>query len=164
MKLQKLSTFVIEQHTLYYCRKISLEQFHSRLMKYTNFTQTPITIGMFIPCIDGKPVEEPDFLDGSYDDNGYGDTDKRRYKKDLEAYQKAKEAVLFVGFKTKEHESKFSPQDYSVCEEDEILHVMWRVRGDERWVASRGLKTIEDLIPYNLTLTPSAVENVLGLR
>ena len=36
-----------------------------------------------------NPIEEPDFSDGTYDDNGFGDVDKRRYKTDLSEWQEA---------------------------------------------------------------------------
>lgn len=36
-----------------------------------------------------NPFEKPDFMDGSYDNNGFGDVDKRQYKKDLKEWQEA---------------------------------------------------------------------------
>ena len=56
-----------------------------------NFTQEYRPTHRYIP------LEKPDFFDGSYDDNGYGDVDKYQYHLDCKQYQKALDRVIFDG-------------------------------------------------------------------
>lgn len=64
--------------------------FTEKVINYANFLKQPLTLGMFVPCVDSVPIEEPSgihctSLDGTIEANRL-----------LEQYQQAKERVLFI--------------------------------------------------------------------
>lgn len=149
MKLISMTDFVLEQDDKVRKQQINSFKFTMSVTYYAIFLKQPLTLGMFVPCDeDGNVLEEPDFFDGSYDDNGYGDVDKIMFKECLKEYQQAKERVLFDGC-----EIKAIKDHYYVTKE-----------GNENifWASWNTLKTIEHLIQYNLTLTKTAIKQ-LGL-
>ncbi len=74
----------------------SHEKALSWIYNYANFLKQPLKLEMFVPCDnEGNVLEEPDFFSGDYDDNGFGDVDKFKYKNDIQEYNQAKEKILF---------------------------------------------------------------------
>ena len=70
--------------------------FRKRVINYANFLSQPLTLGMFVPCLNGVALKEPKdaskFMKGiEYDLINV----KKEYAKQLEQYQQAKERVLF---------------------------------------------------------------------
>ena len=57
-----------------------------RMINYANFLSQPLTIGMFVPCLDGVVLEEPIC---------YGVGDEQYFGSRMDEYQQAKERVLF---------------------------------------------------------------------
>ena len=108
------------------------------ILRYAHFLKQPLTLGMFVPCdedgnvLDCEPVNLG-MMKGNFSDI---------YLRDNYIYGQAKERVLFEGFDIKD--------GLSITDENSILHPFWNYDGV--WEISKGLKTIEDLIPYNLTL------------
>jgi hypothetical protein len=97
-------------------------------LKYANFLKQPLTIRMFVPCDDDENVlEEIKGFDPDIHSQYYA---SQIYQNHL--YNKAKEKVLFDGF----YISK-----YYITNGD--------LQIDDEWIQG---KTIENLIPYNLTL------------
>lgn len=67
---------------------------------YAQLMRNHLELGMFTPCVDGKPVEPPVDTDSKYeyveDEELLWDDDL--YQTDKEQYQQAKEQVLFDGW------------------------------------------------------------------
>lgn len=137
-----MTAFVKEQYELFIQDKITCEQFRERVWKFANFLSLTPEIWMFVPCklVDGVWVvlELPKVCIC---------TDLCSLCKE---YKLAKERCYFEGFEVKD--------GLSICDEHSILHIFWNYEG--KWKLSQGLKTIEDLIPYNLTLTATAQKEI----
>ncbi len=161
-------------------KELTLERYFELRHVYDWFLIKPLNLSMFTPCkkVEGKwiPIEEPDFMDGSYDDNGYGDTDKFQYKKDLKEYQQAKERVLFEGWVVDRAKHHYYPtnQPVFVSEGNSNKRLDWWFYADGNLYIDSDArapykieKTIEDLLRCNigsfLTLTPNA-EKQIGIN
>lgn len=134
--------------------------------KYAKFLRTPLELGMFVPCLDGVVLEEPEYFI-YYNDkfnhwqeskflNFFDDEyDFKDWEIECQKYQQAKERVLFEGFK--------------INNESDVFSELWRLSNGDFTVIfsnfhtrmeSKNLKTIEDLIPHNLTLTNNALKQI----
>ena len=119
-----------------------------RIMKYANFLKQPLKLGMFIPCDENTDILEipidiyykPDFNCQKFP--------QECYPSDIENYDLAINEVLFKGFSIEEHQLN----NYSVREENNILNVMWKFE-NENWRPANGIKTLEDLVQFNLDLS-----------
>jgi hypothetical protein len=122
-KLTSMVDFVLEKRKI---GKGTVADVLNSVFKYADVLKQPLKLGMFVPCDeDGNVLEEPTPEDILYDDNIY------------EQYQQAKERVLFEGNLTvKKH-----GENNVVYLNDSSFYTSWNKS-----------KTIEDLIPYNLTL------------
>jgi hypothetical protein len=138
MKLISMTDFVITQWSIDLTKKQ-----RERISKYANFLKQPHKKGMFVPC------DENDNLLNVCEIKSFrcGDCDC-----DFN-YQQAKERVLFDGFET----YKFSEEHIRFDYEDISLH--WY---NGSFDSFQGIlpKTIEDLVKYNLTLTPNVIKEL----
>lgn len=116
------------------------------ITNYAKFLKQPLTLGMFIPCDeDGKPLNEPKSSLIYKIQVGECSADEMRQNRE---YNQAKQRVLFESYqliyrfqkwkstliaKNKDGLGQFDIYDY---------------------------KTIEDLIPLNLTLTSNAIKQI----
>ena len=99
----------------------------------TFLTSVP-TLGMFVACdLEGNILEEPEFHEPN-NENEIGDYDELRHQ-----YQQAKSRVIFKGF---------DADGYSV--ENGRTDVFYKVANG--WLLYPAIKTIEDLVPYNLEM------------
>ncbi len=145
MKLISMTDFVLYQNENFKSDRFYQGQFKDNVVNYANFLKQPLKLEMFVPCDeDGYILTYPDFFDGSYDDNGFGDVDTYQYKKDSKEYQQAKEKVLFEGFELKE-ELEF------VCK--------FIYKGKEFNVLKHELP-IEWLVGDEVELTPNAIKQI----
>ena len=119
----------------------SVDKFN-RIVKHN---QTKLTLGDFIPCKDGKPLEKPDFMDGSYDDNGYGDVDKYQYKKDAKEYQQALDRVVYKGWFMRGETLENESNTHTI-----ILGAYTFILVGDNWVVTE-LKTRDDMAGFELT-------------
>ena len=72
-------------------RQVVKEYF--KLIDYAQFLSQPLTLGMFVPCIDGEPMEEPENYDIWL--MGYlNDVEQKDYIQ----FEQAQSRVLFEGF------------------------------------------------------------------
>jgi hypothetical protein len=150
MKLISMTDFVLEQKQSTSIKEkkfiddelISIE----KIRNYANFLKQPLTLGMFVPCDEeGNILEEPiDNLETKNCD------ELDSFNNLVVEYDKAKEHVLFEGFKINEN--------VSISCENLILYIFWNYSGT--WKLSHGIYTIEDLVEYNLTLTESAIKKI----
>jgi hypothetical protein len=151
MKLISMTQFVEQSHQMYTDGVKTAHEVLKMNYGYCLFLSRPLELGMFVPCDEeGNVLEEPDFLDGSYDDNGFGDVDKFRYKQDMLEYQQAKDSVLFD------------------CEEFEDEDDIRGVIND----GTDGTAELEDLTveeltlvwAYTIRLTPTALKQIELLK
>jgi len=113
------------------------DTFHDFYLKstyYANFLSQPLTLSMFLPCVDNVPLEEPikykNWCNYNYSGTDIGFKDEAECR----AYDKAKENVLFEGFELKGnnlYHNNFLFGDYNFLKD----------------------YNIEYLVKYNLTLT-----------
>ena len=133
MKLISMTEYVIEQeHKIYEEDMQFLNDRLCNIIKYAQFLQQPLTLGMFVPCVDGVPIEEPEseYCCSGLDCGCQGLPVCFEYYE----YQQAKEKVLFEGF-----------------EEWNSAQIMTMVNNSE---------TIEYLTKFNPTLTKSALKQI----
>ncbi len=111
----------------------SYEKDLAEIYNYANFLSQPLKLEMFVAVDDdGNVFEEPK-------ENEFLSSLKPHER---ETYQKALEKVIFEGFQIN--------NGLSISDEHCIFHPFWNYDGI--WKVSKGIKTIEDLIPFNLTL------------
>ena len=110
-----------------------------KVTKYANFLKQPLTLDMFIPCDDKGNVlkYETEYC--------LAKKGSERFERHVN-YWKAKEKVLFEGFMLDEFGLSTKYWVISILEDVEDICDY----------------TIEDLVGYNLTLTPYAIKQ-LGL-
>lgn len=106
---------------------------------YAIFLTQPLELWMFVPCDDkGNILKHP--IKPLH-------TDTKPHKMLLDEWVKAKERVLFKGFKiVKNH----IHQRLITTNDNKLTVFVYKKETD--WYPSHGLKTIEDLIQYNLEL------------
>ena len=116
--------------------------FRDKVNNYANFLKQPLTLSMFVPCDD----------DGNVLSNPKDST--LQYQKRIDKYQQAKERVVFEGF-----EDRYSESGYQVSNEN-ILIVFYDAGYIVTYKACFDYKTetIESVIQFNLTITPTAVK------
>lgn len=117
--------------------------------EYAKFLKQPLELWMFVPVdSDGSVLEEPHWTDDYESENG-----TERFGSECEEYRQAKSRCLFEGF-----------------EVDEVMNItcgdicsgFYYDKGSKLWKLSDEKETIEDLVPYGLTLTAMAIKK-LGL-
>jgi len=107
-------------------------QFADKVMAYANFLKQPLELWMFVPCDeDGDVLEKPINNSRELDSTFLDKNLQRKFDFAFLAYQQAKERCYF--------------DDYSL-EYSESLVEYW--------------KKIEDLVQYNLRLTPTALKQI----
>ena len=148
MKLISMTDFVLGQSKLKFTNSGRWDEARwYNSLKYANFLKQPLTLGMFVPCDEnGNILEEPlpihtyrlEVEDYEYDDN------------EVLQYQQAQSKVIFDGFECVE----MFKRDKVITFKGVINVFYWRYE-HQSWKISKGIKTIEDLIRYNLDLTGS---------
>jgi hypothetical protein len=134
MKLISMTDFVLYQDN----NDLSEYKIES-IFNYANFLKQPLELWMFVPCDDDGNVLEYPVLK----QNKRTVEENVAYQNKTFQYQQAKEICLFDDFEMdnsfvthKSHSSFFYPKS--------LLHE----------------KTIEDLVKYNLQLTPTALKQI----
>lgn len=108
------------------------------------FGEQPLEKWMFVPC--------------DKDGNVIPDKENHFTRKELQEYQQAKERCLFVGFELKE--IAFNSESIKTICLHEFLNVFWWHKKENKWELSKGISTIEDLVKYNIQLTPTAIKQL----
>jgi len=122
---------------------------------YSKFLKQTPQLYMFVPCdSEGNILEEPkpvhtyglEVEDYEYDDN------------EVQQYQQAKERCYFVGFEVKERNCNETKFKYI---ENGLIAVFYYNKTTNSFEENADFKTLEDLIPYNLTLTATAQKEIV---
>jgi|SRR6478609_70220 len=112
--------------------------------RYAAFLSQPLTLSMFVPCDEeGNVLEEPAIYESWLNDEESVFYHEGNGKECL-TYHKAKQRCLFEGF--------------SICDrgnKDCVVHI------GEHFLTWKG-KNIEYLVPYNLPLNETAINQIYG--
>lgn len=118
-------------------------EFVRKSVSYAKFLSQPLAHWMFVPVAeDGEVLEKPQ------------DTDGVNYEQALKEYWQAKSRCLFEGFEVKYYESAIYFDNTEGSELFQYRKRQKQFRGDGYSL----LETIEDLIPYGLTLTENGIK------
>jgi len=152
IKLVSMTDYVLNLDS----KTSSSNEFRMFAINYTEFLQTPLDLGMFIPCDkDGIPIDKPDKC---YDDKQKCKVlcDKMCTESDYaKIYQEAEENVLFKGVSVLF--TDISSIGIAIENYDFIINYS-KLTGVLRNLQNGKLTTIEDLISFDLTLTESAIK------
>jgi len=132
-----------------------------QVVSYAKFLFQKLELWMFVPCklVDGVWVvlEEPKEIPCAECLDHHSLTCDF-CKEELKEYQQAKERCLFEGFEYKK-ELKNSGGNYThfLENKDIQIYIQW---GGFHLFGKYDLKTIEDLVKYNIELTPTAQKQI----
>jgi len=125
---------------------------------FKKFLKQPLQLGFFVPCdLDGNVLSEP--IPVSF---GKCVNKRRRLyepiyeEKEVKAYNEAKSRVLFEGFSQNIYSAEGSFEIVNI--EANIQICIWEAL-PKYWIWN-GHETIEDLVKYNLELTPTAKQQI----
>ena len=125
---------------------------------YSKFLKQTPQIWMFVPCklVNGvwDVLEEPKFNV----ENEYDGEKRREFSVALKEYQQAKERCYFEGFEVKERNCNEAKFKYI---ENGLIAVFYYNKTTNSFEENADFKTLEDLIPYNLTLTATAQKEIV---
>lgn len=110
---------------------------------FANFLSRTPTLGDFIPCKDGKPLEDPE----STMMQGNGQVYYSASDEDFKEYEEAQAKVIFDGFEM--FIDKKFPNIISLKHNGKYWDCFDTTKPFE-WVRHKKIKTIEDLIPIAL--------------
>ena len=149
LEQRETSTHETKQHEWYFKEVVKLD----KIRNYANFLKQPLELGMFVPCDeDGNVVEKPE----ENDLNGSFLKMQINYNKEVK-WEFAKERCLFEGF-----ELIIKPNGNRYIQKNETI-IFYNTENDNGvWRVNRKFISIEDLVKYNLKLTPTA-QKQLGL-
>lgn len=104
---------------------------YRKIRAYAKFLKQPLTLGMFVPCVDNEPF--------NYSKHG-----------NAEQFEKAKEKVLFEGFEI--HELS-NGETKRLTSPNGVFNIAW-YNLEKGWYLSNGVEgmIIEDLLKYDLEI------------
>lgn len=134
MELISMTDFVLFQHA----ETSNQNEFEDKCYNYATFINQKPEKWMFVPCDEeGEPIIERHY---QYFDN------EIEHSEYLRNFEKAKQKVFFAGWKVLEKNEDF------ITIFDENNNTIEFNKNGRVWVYDDEVKTIEDLIPYKLTL------------
>ena len=129
------------------------------LVNYAKFLKQPLKLEMFVPC-----DEDGDILDEPEDYELRLPNMMTEYNDEVYTYYQAKEEVLFEGFNL--NQKDFSKLESIFCLTKECFQITFFTKEKGCFMdnlktnKTYEIKTIEDLIQYNLQLTENAVKQI----
>lgn len=151
MKLDKTMTYFVKEQFSKMMKStnpalLQRELFTDPVFNRANFLSLNLEKWMFIPCdSDGNVLDKPT----PRNSNNTIDYENRMMR-----YLDEKERVIFEGFEVVTE--KFIHDTIHYYIQIGNTKIMWNF--NNKWVLYNEFKTIEDLIPYNLTITEQAVK------
>lgn len=130
-----------------------------KVMNYAQFLKQPLNLGMFFPC-----DEEGDILDEPRDYEQRLPNMMTEYNDEVYMYKQAKEKVLFKGFDL--NQKDLSKLENIFCLTKEYFQISFFIKEKGCFVdnlktnKTYEIKTIEDLIQFELELTENAVKQI----
>ena len=162
MKLISMTDFVLEQNEKIKKEKYGIESYYSTIqvsINYANFLKQPLKLEMFVPLDDGGNIlEEPIFFEPN-NENEIGN-----YQILIDEYYEARAKVLFEGFDL--NQKDFSKLENIFCLTKECFQITFFTKEKGCFMdnlktnKTYEIKTIEDLIEYDLQLTENAIKQI----
>ncbi|HJS00510.1 MAG TPA: hypothetical protein VJ780_06215 [Flavobacterium sp.] len=133
---------------------------------YANFLKQPLEIWQFVPCklVDGdwmvleEPVKYNNWTNYDYSGTDIGFEDEKLCRE----YQEAKSRCIFDGFEFLHPSFLKSKTAYIIVElKNDIFNfkLLHDINNTDSYI--KIIKTIEDLVKYNLELTASAIKELV---
>ena len=168
MKLTSMTSFVLEQNyttTLdisqidFYDKELSILE---KIRNYAKFLRLPLKLEMFVPCDNDEEILKPQYIAGK--EVIYNELVEEFIMDKVKEYNEAKEKVLFEGFNL--NQKDFSKLESIFCLTKECFQITFFTKEKGCFMdnlktnKTYEIKTIEDLIQYNLHLTENAVKQI----
>ena len=143
------------------------------IKNYADFLLKNITIGMLVPCDEnGDVLEEPkdeklckycpleSWKSNSKGESCEGSRCDIAYENYKDEYQKAKERILFKGFKVVEIYNGIA-YSKSISDSSGLIHLFWLDNITQTWKLSFDLTNIESLTKFSgIELTETAIKEI----
>ena len=161
-RLISMTDFVINKrkellrHSEY---KNDLENYANIIYNYAQFLKHPLKLEMFVPC-----DEDGDILDEPEDYEVRLPNMMTEYNDEVYRYKQAKEKVLFEGFDL--NQKDLSKLENIFCLTKEYFQITFFTKEKGCFIdnlktnKTYEIKTIEDLIEYDLQLTENAIKQI----
>jgi hypothetical protein len=157
-KLISMVDFVLEQSKIGIEPQSLTAQMESRdakfnkIVNYANFLKQPLELWMFVPCdLEGNVLEKPKnyelWKSGEAIAFPIGTNDL------CFIWEQAKSRVVFEDFEIKDYSDARDGIKKTICWK-KTLHVFWYK--DNIWNPSIGIKSVEDLANYGLSIKSAA--------
>lgn len=155
MKLQSLRSYTIDRRQFITYNNITESELLAQLFLYAVFLGLRPEIWMFLPCklVNGvwEVLEKPNIVNNLHGSFFKMQTDFHKEKEFLEAQEK----VLFSGFTLQR--KAFEDFDYVRNDKGFVFKKYCTMK---HWTINTKTKTVEDLIKYEVKLTPTALKQL----
>jgi hypothetical protein len=149
-----MTSFILLQEEIKKKYRYKTKETSDRIYNYTHLLIAVPEIWMFLPCkfigdnwVIMDPAKPPHTLSSEN-----ASTYLKKWRKEKEEYQKAKDRCLFEGFSL--YDLRFSPGKM-IKLKDTNLNIFWD-NGNGEWQLQNNIITIEDLTGFNLEFTENA--------
>lgn len=121
--------------------------------------EQPLLLGQFIPCLNGKPLEKPEYF---YRYMTSSEAEQENYSdqqiKEFGEFHEAKKDVLFKGWELHEYQH---PLYCHIINSEELVLNFSKISGNAEWDKYPNPKTIEDIADLNLELTEKGKKELI---
>ena len=139
-----------------------LDWYEKTRNNFDNFLEQPLKLEMFVPCDNDEEILKPQYIAGK--EVIYNELVEEFIMDKVKEYNDAKEKVLFEGFNL--NQKDFSKLESIFCLTKECFQITFFTKEKGCFMdnlktnKTYEIKTIEDLIQYNLQLTENAVKQI----
>ena len=139
-----------------------LDWYEKTRNNFDNFLEQPLKLEMFVPCDNDEEILKPQYIAGK--EVIYNELVEEFIMDKVKEYNEAKEKVLFEGFNL--NQKDFSKLESIFCLTKECFQITFFTKEKGCFMdnlktnKTYEIKTIEDLIQYNLHLTENAVKQI----
>ena len=158
MKLISMTSFVLENAKQPYVEGTKYKD----LVNYAKFLKQPLKLEMFVPCDNDEEILKPQYIAGK--EVIYNELVEEFIMDKVKEYNEAKEKVLFEGFNL--NQKDFSKLESIFCLTKECFQITFFTKEKGCFMdnlktnKTYEIKTIEDLIQFELELTESAIKQI----
>ena len=163
MRLVSMTDFVLKQNKILetYVNHLRRPLFE-KIVNYATFLKQPLKLEMFVPCDNDEEILKPQYIAGK--EVIYNELVEEFIMDKVKEYNEAKAKVLFEGFNL--NQKDFSKLESIFCLTKECFQITFFTKEKGCFMdnlktnKTYEIKTIEDLIQYNLQLTENAVKQI----
>ena len=139
-----------------------LDWYEKTRNNFDNFLEQPLKLEMFVPCDNDEEILKPQYIAGK--EVIYNELVEEFIMDKVKEYNEAKEKVLFEGFNL--NQKDFSKLESIFCLTKECFQITFFTKEKGCFMdnlktnKTYEIKTIEDLIQFELELTESAIKQI----